>query len=82
MGNSTQRKILTVYGCKGKVFHIFSGNAILRTGAFACPECRAEIYDVSDTPIGREYFERVRPDLNLADSPPPLRVMNSRKSVL
>lgn len=82
MGDSTKRKIVTIYGCKGKTFHIFAGTAILSHGAFECPSCRSEIYDVSDTLIGREYFEFVRPDLNLAHSPPPLRTVTYRKSVL
>lgn len=75
MGESTKRKILTVYGCKGTTFHVIAGQAILRHGVFECPYCQTEVYDISDTPLGREFFARVRPDINMDNSPPPLRIV-------
>ena len=70
---STQTKIMTAYGCKGQVFHVIAGVALLQSGkGYECPYCHAEVYDISDTPIGKEYLRFARVDLH---APPPLRTV-------
>jgi hypothetical protein len=66
---STLSKIFRVFGCEGRAFHVVSGLTLLRNlNGYTCPHCSAPVKDITDTPIGREYFAWVRPDLN---TPPP-----------
>lgn len=68
---TTRTKIITVYGCTGTVFHVISGIALLKHGmGYRCPYCGTEVYDISDTDVGRSYLAFARVDLN---PPPPLK---------
>lgn len=68
---STHTKVRTAYGCNGKIFHVIAGIALLKNGkGYECPYCHGEVYDISDTAVGRSYLELTRTDLH---SPPPLR---------
>lgn len=70
---STLTKVETAYGCKGTTFHIVSGIALIREGrGYQCPYCHTEVYDISDTPIGKSFLAFARADLN---SPAPLRTV-------
>lgn len=72
---STQTKIETVYGCRGRTMHVMPGTVLLKSKkGYRCPWCGTEVYDISDTMLGREYFMWLRPDKH---SPPPLRVRDT-----
>lgn len=70
---STIRKVVTVFGCSGKTFHIISGIALIREGrGYRCPYCNSEVYDITDTPVGKYYIALTRVDLY---PPAPLRTV-------
>jgi hypothetical protein len=75
---STLTKLFRVFGCLGSEFHIFSGIVLLKAvKGYVCPYCGAQVKDMTDTPIGREYFAWLRPDLWRRDHSP-TRTMNTR----
>lgn len=61
---NTATKIFSVFGCAGPTFHVSSGLSVLRAGnGYVCPQCGAEIRDISNTPVGQQFFAWHRPDL-------------------
>lgn len=70
---TTLTKVVTAYGCSGKTFHVVSGIALIREGrGYHCPYCNSEVYDISDTEVGKAYIALTRVDLN---HPAPLRTV-------
>jgi hypothetical protein len=60
----TSQQIKHVFACRGSSMHIHPGFVLLRKGDIDhCPDCGADVYDVTDTPIGKAYFAYTRPDL-------------------
>jgi hypothetical protein len=54
----TSKQIKTVFGCQGKVFHLTPSFILLRSAnPTRCPECGAEVFDASDTPVGQQYLK-------------------------
>ena len=60
----TSQQINHVFGCQGPTLHINPGFVLLRNGDIhKCPDCGADVYDASDTPVGRAYIAFGRIDL-------------------
>lgn len=60
----TSQKINHVYGCQGPTLHLNPGFVLLRKGDITkCPDCGADVFDASNTPVGLAYLEFARMDL-------------------
>lgn len=60
-GMDTSQQINHVFGCLGKKLHLTPGFMLLRKGDVTkCPDCGAEVYDATDTPIGAEYLRQAK----------------------
>ena len=60
----TSQRINHVFGCLGPTMHITPGFKLLQsTYPGKCPECGAEVYDATNTPIGQSYIAFGRVDL-------------------
>jgi hypothetical protein len=60
----TSKQLKHVFGCQGKTFHLTAGYLLLRSrNPTKCPQCGADVYDASDTPIGQLYIAFTRIDL-------------------
>ena len=63
-GLDTSQQIKHVFGCAGEPMHLTPGFKLLQSGDITrCPDCGAQVHDVSDTPIGQAYLAFGRPDL-------------------
>jgi hypothetical protein len=61
---NTSQRINHVFGCLGETLHLTPGFRLLRSEEpTKCPECGAEVYDATNTPVGQSYFAFTRPDL-------------------
>lgn len=59
----TSQKINHVYRCVAPNFHLTPGFKLLKAGDIThCPECGAEVYDATDTPMGEYYIAFARID--------------------
>lgn len=68
----TLTKVFSVFGCKGTPVHVHSGLTLLKAAkGYVCPTCREAVEDITDTPLGREYFRWLRPDLWRKSPAPP-----------
>lgn len=53
-----------VFGCKGQRLHLHLGKHLLKKQRdYICPRCHKPVQDITDTPVGRAFFDFVRPDL-------------------
>ena len=60
----TSQKINHVFGCQGTTLHITPGFKLLASGdASKCPQCGAETFDATNTPVGQAYIAFGRIDL-------------------
>lgn len=60
----TSQQIKHVFGCQGEIFHLTPGFQLLKSAdPTKCPECGANVYDATDTPVGQQYIAFARIDL-------------------
>lgn len=60
----TSQKLKHVFGCAGPTMHLMPGFRLLQSSyPGRCPECGAEVYDATNTPIGQAYLAFTRSDL-------------------
>lgn len=60
----TNHRINHVYGCRGTTLHLTPGFKLLQSGQIKkCPQCGAELYDATNTPVGQYYIAFARADL-------------------
>ena len=60
----TSRRINHVFACQGGSMHITPGFKLLASGnTNKCPQCGADVYDATDTPVGKAYIAFGRIDL-------------------
>jgi hypothetical protein len=61
---STSQNITHVFGCGGIPVHVTPGYQLLRAGTGTrCPQCGAEVTDITQTPLGQSYIAFARIDL-------------------
>jgi hypothetical protein len=60
----TSQRINHVFGCQGTTLHITPGFKLLQSGDLTrCPECGADVFDATNTPVGQAYIAFGRIDL-------------------
>jgi hypothetical protein len=60
----TSQQINHVFACRGPKMHVTPGFKLLQAGDIKhCPDCGADVYDATDTPIGQHYKAFARLDL-------------------
>lgn len=60
----TSTKFKHVFGCQGKTLHLTPGYLLLRSAdPRKCPDCGADVFDATDTPVGAAYIAFARIDL-------------------
>ncbi|HJS17304.1 MAG TPA: hypothetical protein VJ785_01050 [Anaerolineales bacterium] len=60
----TSQNINHAFGCSGEIVHVTPGYMLLRAGNInRCPQCGAEVKDITDTLLGQSYLAFARLDL-------------------
>jgi hypothetical protein len=60
----TSQQIKHVFGCQGPELHITPGFKLLQSDdPSKCPQCGADVYDATNTPLGQAYIAFGRIDL-------------------
>ena len=63
-GLDTSQNINHVFGCTGAQIHVTPGFRLLRAGNIhKCPDCGADVNDITNTPLGQSYIAFARIDL-------------------
>lgn len=57
----TSKQIKHVFGCQGVTMHLTLGSELLKSSdPTKCPQCGADVYDASNTPVGQLYLGHIR----------------------
>lgn len=60
----TSQQLKHVFGCLGPELHITPGFKLLQSAdPTKCPQCGADVYDATNTPVGEAYVAFGRADL-------------------